>query len=170
MLPTAWLVVALAALVGLAGASGARAAPAAPGCATSGLVVWLDTNGDATAGSTFFNLEFTNLSGHRCTLRGYPGVSAVNLAGRQLGSPAGRNARTPVRAITLAPGRSASAVLQIADTGVFPKTSCRAVPAAGLRIYPPNQKGAKLVPFPFSACSHPGTAYLHVAAVGKFAR
>jgi hypothetical protein len=36
-----------------------------------------------------YYLEFTNLSGHACTLAGYPGVSAVGLSGGQLGSPAG---------------------------------------------------------------------------------
>jgi hypothetical protein len=164
---SAWFAVVLAAL---AAGAGAGAAPGAPSCASSRLVVWLDTNGDAAAGSTYYHLEFTNLSSHRCTLLGYPGVSAVNPAGRRIGSPAARNAQTPVRAVSLAPGGSASAVLQVADTGVFPKASCRAVTAAGLRVFPPNQTRSRLVPYPFRACSHPGTAYLHVAAVGKFAR
>ena len=68
------------------------AAPAAqagtPRCATSGLVVWMDTQGDGAAGSVYYTLQFTNLSGHACTLRGYPGVSAVSLSGHQLGAPA----------------------------------------------------------------------------------
>jgi hypothetical protein len=166
MLPGARMVAAGFALtvVGLAGVTGAGAAPAAPRCATSALVVWLDTQGDATAGSTFFNLRFTNLSRRRCTLVGYPGVSAVDLAGRQLGTPAGRNARIRVRTVSLAPGGSASALVQIADTGVFPRTSCRPVTAAGLRVYPPNQTRARLVPFPFGACSRAGPIYLHVTA------
>jgi hypothetical protein len=33
-----------------------------PGCATRNLVVWLDTNGDAAAGSVHYELQFTNLS------------------------------------------------------------------------------------------------------------
>src|SRR5262249_46143335 len=84
-----------------------------PVWATRNLVVWLDTNGDAAAGSVHYELQFTNLSSRSCVLRGYPGVSAVDLAGRRLGTPALRNARAAVRAITLAPRVSASAALQI---------------------------------------------------------
>jgi hypothetical protein len=42
---------------------------------------------------------------------------------------------------------------------------CRPVTAAGLRVYPPNQKGSKVVPFPFRACSRVRPVYLHVQAV-----
>ncbi len=36
----------------------------------------------------YMRLEFTNLSGHACTLRRFPGVSAITRNGRELGSPA----------------------------------------------------------------------------------
>jgi len=147
----------------------ARAAPA-PGCATGNLVVWLDTNGDAAAGSVHYELELTNLSGRSCTLRGYPGVSAVDLAGRQLGNAALRNRADPVRTIALAPGGTASASLQIANTDVYPATRCRPTRAAGLRVYPPNQKASKVAPYPFRACSRSGVTYLQVRAVTKAMR
>jgi hypothetical protein len=71
-------------------ATGNPAAPApaasTPRCVTPGLVIWLDVPpGNHYAGGAAYYLEFTNLSGHACTLRGYPGVSAVSLTGRQLG-------------------------------------------------------------------------------------
>lgn len=73
-------VAALAATVSApAGAATART----PRCATAGLVVWMNTQGSGAAGSVFYTLKFTNLSGHACTLRGYPGVSAVSLGGRR---------------------------------------------------------------------------------------
>src|SRR5262245_34279895 len=136
-----------------------------PGCATRSLVVWLDTNGDAAAGSVHYELEFTNLSRHACVLRGYPGVSGVDLAGRRLGTPAARNASSPVRAIVLARGGTASAALKIADTGVFTSGTCRSTTAAGLRVYPPNETASKVVPYPFNACSRAGPVYLQVATV-----
>ena len=152
-------------------ATGSPAAPAPaasmPRCATSGLVVWLDLPpGNHYAGGAAYYLEFTNLSGHACTLRGYPGVSAVSLSGRQLGSPAGWGspATTTVR---LASGATATADLQIADPG--DGTRCLLPPpwkqpwrpgtlptAAGLRVYPPNQFASKVIPYPFSACAHTG--------------
>ena len=161
------LLVACALVAGLAVAAGsvAHGAVGTPSCATGGLVAWLDTNGDSAAGSTYFELKLTNLSGRRCALKGYPGVSAVDLSGRQLGSAAGRNAHTRPSTVSLAPGRTAAAVLQVARTGVYPTAQCRPVTAAGLRVYPPNQKGAKVVPFPFRACSRVGPVYLHVQAV-----
>jgi hypothetical protein len=155
----------LAALGAALAASAAPAAAAAPACATNDLVVWLDTNGDAAAGSVLYELELTNLSGHACALRGYPGVSGVDTAARQLGTPATRNPRFPVRTIVLAPGRTASAALKIADIGVFPPAKCTSTTAAGLRVYPPGQTASKVVPYPFRACSKVGPTYLQVSAV-----
>src|SRR3954470_21049912 len=102
----------------------ARAAVASvPACATSNLVIWLDTNAEASAGSVHYELEFTNLSRHSCLMRGYPGVSAVKLTGRLLGAPAVRDPPTTVRTIVLASGRSAGAALQLAGTDGFDSTS-----------------------------------------------
>lgn len=163
-----------AALVGVAGPSAvwpgvALSATAsetvAPKCATSGLVVWLDTEENGTAGSIYYGLRFTNLSGHRCSLFGYPGVSAVNLGRRQLGSAAGRNPHLTPWTATLANGATASAVLQITEAGNFPPATCSTSTAAGLRVYPPGQTVSKIIPFPFSACSLSGPVYLHVEAV-----
>jgi Protein of unknown function (DUF4232) len=136
-----------------------------PKCATSGLVVWLDTQGNGTAGSVYYTLEFTNLSSHACTLSGYPGVSAVNLAGHQLGSAASRDHTTAPHPVTLASGASATAVLRIVEAGNFPTSACSETTAAGLRVYPPNLARAKVVPFPFSVCSLTGPVYLSVRAV-----
>jgi Protein of unknown function (DUF4232) len=162
-------VIAVAASSAPAGASSA-AAPAA--CKASGLVTWLNTMGDGTAGSTYYTLQFTNLSGHNCTLEGYPGVSGVNLAGHRLGSAASRNPAHAARVITIssatnlnAVNSSAVAVLRITDVGNFPQATCRPVAAAGLRIYVPGERTATVIPFPFRACSRSGPIYLSVEAV-----
>ena len=67
--------------------------------------------------------------------------------------------------VTSAAATLTAAVLQVAHTGVYPPPECRPATAAGLRVYPPNQKGSKVVPFPFRACSRVGPVYLHVQAV-----
>src|SRR5437899_464512 len=78
-----------------------------PRCTAAGLVVWLASEpGGGAAGSTYYSLRFTNLSGRRCTLRGYPGISAVDLRGRQLGS-AGRRSPSTIKTVALAPGGEA---------------------------------------------------------------
>jgi Protein of unknown function (DUF4232) len=153
------------ATVGDGGVSLTPVAASTPKCATSGLVVWLDTQGNGAAGSDFYTLELTNLSGHTCTLGGYPGVSAVTLAGHQLGSAASRDNAIKPRTITLANGASATALLRIVDAGNFPSSTCQEVTAAGLRVFPPNLTASKVVPFPFLACGHTGPVYLSVRAV-----
>jgi hypothetical protein len=159
-------VICAAALAPLA-ASGAVTTAGTPTCATSGLVIWLDTHGSGTAGSTYYKLGLTNLSGRACTLFGYPGVSAVNLGRRQLGSAASRDNAHERRTVTLARGATATAVLRIADAQNFPSSVCRQTMAAGLRVYPPNQKTAKVVPFPFLACSRAGPVFMSVRALQK---
>ncbi len=162
---TSAAVLAVLAGAAVSHAAGSATAASVPRCATSGLVAWIDTNGDGTLGHIFYNLEFTNLSGHACTLRGYPGVSAVNLTGHRLGRPADRDTTTPVHPIHLANGQTVSALLRITDVGVLPAPSCGPTTAAGLRVYPPNQAASKIVPFPFGACSRTATSFLSVRAV-----
>jgi hypothetical protein len=151
--------------VGLAGAHSA-APGAAASCATPRLVVWIAPNeGGGAAGSFFYTLNFTNLSGHPCTLAGYPGVSAVDLGNRRLGSAAGRNPQQRFRVLTLQSGDTARAILQISQAANFPSGACHVVTAAGLRVYPPGALKSKIVPLPFSACSRRGPVYLHVERV-----
>ncbi|HXZ83394.1 MAG TPA: DUF4232 domain-containing protein [Acidimicrobiales bacterium] len=165
-LASAAVFVPLATLLAAAPAPPAGAA-GAPGCATSGLVVWLDTEGIGTAGATYYNLEFTNLSGRTCTMYAYPGVSAINLAGGQLGSAAHYSSLKRPVVVTLADGGTATAVVRITDTGVYPPSRCHQVQAAGLRVYPPDQLTARVVPFPFLACSRSGPIFLNVQPVEK---
>ncbi|HYM44663.1 MAG TPA: DUF4232 domain-containing protein [Solirubrobacteraceae bacterium] len=156
---------ASAALAATASPAAPARAATAPKCATSGLVIWLNTTGNGALGSIYYNLYFTNLSGHACSLRGYPGVSAVNLAGQRLGAGAGRETVQKPSTVTLARGATAMAVLRIVAAGNFPTSVCREVTAAGLRVYPPGQTASKVIPFPFQACSRAGMSNLFVRTV-----
>ena len=132
---------------------------AAPPCQSSGIDDWLDTNGNGAAGTVFFHLEFTNLSGQACTLQGFPFVFAVNLAGHQIGNRAQLDHAFPANTVTIANGKTIHAVLGIVDTGNFPTPACKPVTAAGLEVFAPigiNEVG-RIVPFPFSACSARGS-------------
>ncbi len=161
------LAVAAALTIGASTTAAARARAAAgpPRCASSGLVVWLDTQGSGAAGSSYYMLKLTNLSGHTCTLSGYSGVSAVNLRGHQLGRAASRAGTPTPKLVKLADGATATEVLRIVDVSVFTPSACRPVTAAGLRVYPPNQTAAKAIPFPLRACSRSGPVYLSVQAI-----
>ena len=145
----------------------AGAAPAAttPPCATSGLDVWLNTQGSGASGKTFYFLEFTNLSGRSCHLFGYPGVSGVTLSGTQIGAAAARYSNNP-HTVTLANGATTHALVGVVNAGVIPPAQCHPVTASGLRVYPPNQTQSRVVPYPFPACSRTGPIYLFISPVG----
>ncbi len=144
-------------------ASGAAAGQAAtPKCTTAGLVVWMDTNGNGAAGSIFYTLKFTNLSGHACTLSGHPGVIAVSLNGTRLGHAARWDPPAP-SLVRLANGATATAVLQYSDV-ITSNNHCTAA-AAGLRVRPPGQTASKVIPFPFTACASRTLVYLAVQPV-----
>jgi hypothetical protein len=162
------LVVLVVALVGCGGSAATtpKRAPAAMThrCTTSGLAVWLGVGeGGAAAGSTYYPLEFTNTSNHRCRLFGFPGVSAVS--SRQLGSPAQRNRAHPTHTVNLKPGATAHTVLQVVDVGNFPAARCKPAEASGLRVYPPGQLAAAEIPFSFRGCSAKGPIFLSVQPI-----
>ena len=102
-------VIAAASLTGLIAAAAAFAAsssgtalaadtaPAAvPACTAGNLGAWVAVDqGNGAAGSIYYPLQFTNLSRHACAMRGFPGVSAIDRNGHQLGSPARWATRVP---------------------------------------------------------------------------
>jgi Protein of unknown function (DUF4232) len=142
----------------------AASASPAPRCQTSGLAIWLNTQGSGAAGSIYYRVELTNLAGRACTLAGYPRVAAVDLGGRQIGKGSERFvSRKPT--FQLANGATASFVLQITDVANFPSSACRPTTAAGLRVFPPHEAASKVVPFPFRACSRSTAEYLWAQAV-----
>ena len=175
LLPTtaARRVVAVAAAVaaGLAISTAAYAAtssgtsPAAiPRCSANDLGVWVAVSqGNGAAGTIYYPLEFTNLSHHTCYLYGYPGVSALDVNGRQLGSPASWGPRAGARIVNLAPGATAHTILGYHDVVVGTSPGCAQVKTATyLRVYPPGQRSATLAAFPVEACVHAGPVYLSI--------
>jgi hypothetical protein len=134
----------------------------APKCTTSDLRVWVGVPGDGTAGPIYYALELSNISNHACTLYGYPGVSAVGLGGKQLGSPARRDAVVTPHVVTLGKGATAHVRLGITDPGFFSPSACPRADAIGLRVYPPNDYASTIVPFSFSACGKKGPSFLSV--------
>ena len=115
-------------------------------CATSALQVKLGPS-NGYAGGVYQTIDFTNTSGSPCTLTGYPGVSLVTGPPyQQLGLAAKRSTSTSATTVTLAPGATANAQLQIVDALNFPSPSCQPAKAAALKVYPPNQFTAVYLP------------------------
>jgi hypothetical protein len=119
---------------------------------------------NATAGTTFFPLKFVNTSKSSCTLRGYPGVSAVNKSGNQIGNPAQRTGGK-VRTVTVKPGKQQSSSVGIVDTGNFSPATCKPVTASGLKVFPPNAATSVIIKKKFSTCSSTKATSLKVKPV-----
>ncbi|MEU1401855.1 DUF4232 domain-containing protein [Streptomyces sp. NPDC005728] len=125
-------------------------APAGPRtCALNDLYLSMGRK-EGAAGSLYWSVQFTNTSTTRCALRGYPGVSALDTAHRQIGPAAGRSGRS-YSTVTLPPGHSASAVVRTTN-GPIGGPCLRT--GSYLRIYPPASHSATLVPARWTTCSH----------------
>jgi Protein of unknown function (DUF4232) len=121
--------------------------------------------GQGYAGGTYQVIDFTNTSGATCTLYGYPGVSLVSGPPyAQIGLAAKRTTTTPVKQITLAPGATANAVVQIVDALNFPTTTCSPVKSTHMRVFPPNQTISVYLPYASYGCSK-SVQTLFIAAV-----
>lgn len=125
----------------------------APSCATSVLHSTVGL-GNGAAGSTYLPITFTNTSGSSCTLYGYPGVSFVSApsGGAQIGAAATRNPQTPSQVVTIAPGATAHANLQLVAAQNFPPSKCKITTANWLRVYPPGQTAPLYLKFKAQVC------------------
>jgi len=164
------LTVPLVAMTASAGAyaaqPAARSAAVPAACRAGQLTIWQGIPGDGTAGSTYYELEFSNTSRRACTLRGYPTVVAVNSQGTRLGHIAGHDPFFARRTLTLASGATAHAVLRLTDVSVFSPSSCRPVTAAGLRVYAPSTTMSTVIPEALRVCSsRSGPTYMSVRVV-----
>lgn len=118
-------------------------------------------SGGASAGRVNLVVRVTNSGTTACALRGYPGVSLVTgTEGQQLGAPAQRVAG-PEGLITLAPGKSATSTLSLAQASNVP--SCGVTPAAGFRIYLPDDTAAQFAPLVEQGCSSTSVVILEVS-------
>ena len=169
---------ATALTLGLGGAvlatSAASAAPAsvpasaAPACSTANLSVWVNLSaGSVAAGTTSWPLDFTNTGSRACTLSGYPGVTATNAKGGQLGRAADRQPIFTARTVTIPAGGTAHAYLFWLQVLNFTPSGCKLGTASLLKVYPPGQRSAADTFFSMRVCrsTRPLYQYLWVAAV-----
>lgn len=133
--------------------SSAAGAPASPAvihpCVASQTQVWLGIPADAATGHRYYQLQFSNFGSTACTFFGYPGVSELNIHGAQVGLPASHAGAKAT--ITVPPGGTAHVVLVLTIAGF----ACpgHVLNGSTLRVYPPGQVKAQLLPFSAGACA-----------------
>ena len=135
------------------------ASPPGPAPCTAGQLRLSVQDADSGAGQAHQRVVLR--SPDACELQGYPGVSFLDRAGRQLGSPADRNA-APTPRLVLGSGRVVSAVLTISNAGAYPDSRCRPQQATTLRVYPPGLRTPLSVPDQVVVCSSTGSGQLHI--------
>ena len=144
----------------------AATTPAGPGpCQSSELKVTLG-QGNAAAGTTFYEILFTNDSSTTCTLYGFPGVSFTGETyAVQVGPAATRNHSVQPSLVTLAQGAVASAEISVVDAQNYPPGPCGLTTASGILVYPPNLTSSIGLPFNGYTCVHPKDHVLTVDPV-----
>ena len=120
-----------------------------PTCATSQLTASLG-GGDAGAGNLYRFLELTNHSKTSCELDGFPGLSLLNAHGQQIGAAATFDHSIAGSPVTVRPGQSVSDTIHTLNSGA---TSCQGT-STELRIYPPANKAALVIPGKVMLCGH----------------
>jgi hypothetical protein len=125
-------------------------------CPAPGLKVAKAPSG-AAAGSAYFRISFTNASRQACTLTGFPGVALTTgmEPSSQVGAAATRAAGQQAKVITLVPGGTASATLQVVAVANYPSAMCGPAAVGYLQVYPPGLATASYLPYTGQGCSKP---------------
>jgi hypothetical protein len=155
-------------------ASSASAAPSAraagagpvPVCNAGDLAVWVNYGAmQGAAGTWYYPLEFTNTSSHSCRTWGWPGVSAANANGHQLGDAAQRLSYYTPTWVNIGAGATAHALFSYGNVEVQ-TSGCKPTNASLIKVYAPNQRTADLGFFSLPVCTVGGShVYLRVAAI-----
>ena len=152
-------------------ASSASAAPAAhanllPVCTAGNLAVWVNADaGSGAAGTFYYPLEFTNTSNHTCRTWGWPGLSATNINGHQLGDAAARLSNYKPKWVNIAAGGTAHALFAYGNAEVQ-TSGCKPTNASFIKVYAPNQRRADYGFFSLPACTVGGKhIYLRISAI-----
>jgi hypothetical protein len=127
-------------------------------------VNWLNTTGNGFAGGIGYELQFTNITHHACSMEGFPNVTAVNVAGHRIGAPA-THSGSAGSIVDVSAGATVKATWLVTDTANIPVATCQPTTAAGIRVSAPFARTSDVIPFPFSVCSAPGTSSMEVGTV-----
>lgn len=143
------------------------AAPVEGQCATSDLAGSVGPGAGGAAGSVGVTLVLTNNGSEPCDLQGWPGVSFVGDGnGTQLGAPADFDRSKPHPTVTLQPGGSAQAPLQIVQAMNYDEAQCKPKQADGFRVYPPGSTESLFVKdADFTACQSESVKLLTVGGL-----
>lgn len=144
------------AVTGVGASSGSAGTPE---CTASALTIDAAT-GPSGGGHQSELLHFTNIGGHTCFVRGYPGVAQLhasqalqNAARTRSGYLGGLPSGQSIPTVVLAPGRSASALVEALDAAPNGSNTCTGAGATGLLVTAPDQTSSTKLPSLLTACA-----------------
>ncbi len=166
-----------------AASTGTEAAPAAPTgagqpdpaatahdpqrCTSIGLRLAAGTE-TGGAGHVFVPVHLTNTGTAACALTGFPGVALVaGPSHAQVGHAAERQTGAPTPRVLLAPGRTATATVDLPNPAIRDERTCRPAAVDALRVLPPDETHPALVALPpgTTACSSDSEGVANVSPV-----
>lgn len=102
-----------------------------------------------TVGSIYATFHLTNTAGTPCSMRGFPGVSLLDDAGKIVGQPATRDG-SEGPSVRLGPNQRAQFILRV---GAATRTGCDVPrPSSQVLVYPPDQTAPLRIPFSTTSC------------------
>ena len=153
-------------------ACGSAGDPAGPGAVAACAPSWLKMTVDASAagsaaGSTYYPIDFSNVSATRCRLDGYPAAWFGTAAGQRIGAAAAWDSQARTRPVILPPGATAHSWLQVTDAANYPARKCHPVTARMLFVSAPGVAAARRIRHAFLTCARaiPGHDILRVQPV-----
>lgn len=161
---------ASSAAVSSATSASAQSAASSNACAGSALTVQ-ETSPDSSLGHRAYVFVFTNKGSKTCTVSGYPGAAVASTSGKvvlnaQRTLVGYEGGVTTVTTVTLAPGASASAVIEWDVSGPA-GSACPGAAGGHLLITPPNTTTTSTFALPNDLC---GDFQTHPVVAGKGGR
>ena len=135
-------------------AQATTARPHAPACTNSDVKASY-RGGDGAAGQILGRIVLKNVSGDRCSIRGFGGLTYVSGAShRQVGAGARKSPGTAVKTVVLRPGDKAVSQISETEAGNYPKHRCQPSHVSGLLVSIPNASGSQFIPHATTGCKN----------------
>lgn len=130
----------------------AVAAHRAPAATAADLKITVKPIHDNSAGASYVDLVYTNVSRHAVSIKGYAGLSFVahrtaHHAGTQVGKPAVWLTNRRAVLVTLKPGQSTTQIVTVEDALNFGSPKHHTVMTSGFRVYVPGSRTSVFVKY-----------------------
>lgn len=137
--------------------------PAVRMCAHEDLGVRVTPDGGA-AGHAISRIDFINVSGSPCYLKGFAGVAYLD-GGNEVGRGPSRAPGSAMHRVRLAPNGHAYSFLDQPNYQNYPASECDPAKVTSIRVWVPLSDESRIVPFSSTVCGNGSTGTSTITAV-----